>query len=60
MDLSLVAFDKYEEFAGAAPWKDIVLERKLPPMPREHLKAYVKMACTVSNMLHTGGANSSI
>ncbi|VDB86262.1 unnamed protein product [Peniophora sp. CBMAI 1063] len=51
MDLSLIAFDKYAEFAEAVPFKDIVLERQLPPMPRENLEGYVKMACLSSGHL---------
>ncbi|KZV67483.1 GMC oxidoreductase [Peniophora sp. CONT] len=49
MDLSLAAFDKYDKFAGSAPWSDVTLERQLPPMPtRKDLEGYVKKSCLSS------------
>ena len=51
MDLSLIAFDKFEEFGDSAPFKDAVLERQLPPMSREQLTEYAKTTCMVGGIL---------
>ena len=51
MDLSFIAFDKFEEFGDSAPFKDVVLERQLPPMSREQLAEYTKTTCMVSGIL---------
>lgn len=50
LELLMIGWDKYEQFAGTAPWSEIVAERDesdFPPLRRDDVPGYIREACLV-------------